>query len=57
MNEATEPEERRTNNLGMGMGSGRAYDADQPKMEGSHSIPEDNDTPTISGLVPILFPL
>uniref|UniRef100_A0A452QSI0 Fibronectin type III domain containing 4 n=1 Tax=Ursus americanus TaxID=9643 RepID=A0A452QSI0_URSAM len=57
MSEETEPDNRCTNNLGMGIGSGRASDGDLPKTEGSHSLLEDNDTPTVSGLVPVLFPL
>jgi len=57
MSEETEPENRCTNTLGMGIGSGSASDGDLLRTEGSHSLLEGNDTPTISGLVPVLFPL
>lgn len=57
MSEETELENRCTNTLGMGIGSGRASVGDLPKTEGSRNLLEGNDTPTISGLVPILFPL
>lgn len=57
MREEAEPEDGCTNNLGLGLGSGRAQDGDLPKTEGSHSFPEGNGIPTISGLVSILFPL
>ena len=37
------------------MGSGRGQDGELPKTEGSHSLPEGNDTPTISGWSPSSF--
>nr|XP_028687668.1 fibronectin type III domain-containing protein 4 isoform X2 [Macaca mulatta]XP_045225518.1 fibronectin type III domain-containing protein 4 isoform X1 [Macaca fascicularis] len=51
LSEETHPEERCTNNWGWGWGQG------EPKMVICLRLPEGNDTPTISGLVPILFPL